>query len=151
MLVFLMIRGPPRSTRTSRRFPDTTLFRSALGMPPGVSRALPGRRREPSRACTTMRTGAEGDRPRSAMDRAIARWLAPDIVLHPGPVLDAPDARVAETVADPVERGLVHADIGQPPFQVAEIGRAPSELQSLMRISYAVFCLKKKHTIQTLQ
>src|SRR3546814_6230820 len=27
-----------------------------------------------------------------------------------------------------------------------EIGRAPSELQSLMRISYAVFCLKKKKT-----
>src|SRR3546814_1802813 len=27
-----------------------------------------------------------------------------------------------------------------------EIGRAPSELQSLMRISYAVFCLKKKTT-----
>src|SRR3546814_4421387 len=26
----------------------------------------------------------------------------------------------------------------------AKIGRAPSELQSLMRISYAVFCLKKK-------
>src|SRR3546814_4750990 len=27
---------------------------------------------------------------------------------------------------------------------VMHIGRAPSELQSLMRISYAVFCLKKK-------
>src|SRR3546814_10178594 len=27
---------------------------------------------------------------------------------------------------------------------ILEIGRAPSELQSLMRISYAVFCLKKK-------
>src|SRR3546814_4073352 len=27
-----------------------------------------------------------------------------------------------------------------------EIGRAPSELQSLMRISYAVFCLTKKTT-----
>src|SRR3546814_1404577 len=27
-----------------------------------------------------------------------------------------------------------------------EIGRATSELQSLMRISYAVFCLKKKST-----
>src|SRR3546814_3458691 len=27
-----------------------------------------------------------------------------------------------------------------------EIGRATSELQSLMRISYAVFCLKKKKT-----
>src|SRR3546814_5398160 len=32
-----------------------------------------------------------------------------------------------------------------------EIGREPSELQSLMRISYAVFCLKKQrtHTTQT--
>src|SRR3546814_2783575 len=30
-----------------------------------------------------------------------------------------------------------------------EIGRAPSELQSLMRISYAVFCLKKKKNEQT--
>src|SRR3546814_982564 len=29
---------------------------------------------------------------------------------------------------------------------VVEIGRAHVELQSLMRISYAVFCLKKKHT-----
>src|SRR3546814_8949133 len=30
-----------------------------------------------------------------------------------------------------------------------EIGRATSELQSLMRISYAVFCLKKKNDIST--
>src|SRR3546814_1864160 len=30
-----------------------------------------------------------------------------------------------------------------------EIGRAPSELQSLMRISYAVFCLKKKNKNKT--
>ena len=29
----------------------------------------------------------------------------------------------------------------------AEIGRAHSELQSLMRISYAVFCLKKKNNL----
>src|SRR3546814_4145532 len=29
------------------------------------------------------------------------------------------------------------------------IGRAPSELQSLMRISYAVFCLKKKNNINS--
>src|SRR3546814_2385373 len=32
-------------------------------------------------------------------------------------------------------------------WRQAEIGRATSELQSLMRISYAVFCLKKKNTI----
>src|SRR3546814_1037455 len=30
-----------------------------------------------------------------------------------------------------------------------QIGRATSELQSLMRISYAVFCLKKKKQITT--
>src|SRR3546814_6756393 len=34
---------------------------------------------------------------------------------------------------------------------VMEIGRAPSELQSLMRISYAVFCLKKKKKVHTNQ
>src|SRR3546814_11524819 len=34
---------------------------------------------------------------------------------------------------------------GFSPWQLdGKIGRAPSELQSLMRISYAVFCLKKK-------
>src|SRR3546814_6097979 len=33
--------------------------------------------------------------------------------------------------------------------QAAEIGRAHVELQSLMRISYAVFCLKKKNKITT--
>src|SRR3546814_9081003 len=32
---------------------------------------------------------------------------------------------------------------------VIEIGRAQSELQSLMRISYAVFCLKKKKKKKT--
>src|SRR3546814_4153020 len=33
--------------------------------------------------------------------------------------------------------------------QAAEIGRAHVELQSLMRISYAVFCLKKKKQQET--
>src|SRR3546814_4515078 len=33
---------------------------------------------------------------------------------------------------------------------VPEIGRATSELQSLMRISYAVFCLKKKNNQHTI-
>src|SRR3546814_7607752 len=36
------------------------------------------------------------------------------------------------------------------PFsRLREIGRAHAELQSLMRISYAVFCLKKKKTTHT--
>src|SRR3546814_9624771 len=34
-VVFLMVRRPPRTTRTATLFPDTTLFRSALSMPRG--------------------------------------------------------------------------------------------------------------------
>src|SRR3546814_3043245 len=43
------------------------------------------------------------------------------------------------------KRGLA-GDFRRRAFWPCEIGRAPSELQSLMRISYAVFCLKKKKT-----
>src|SRR3546814_13180513 len=78
---FLMIRRPPRSTRTDTLFPYTTLFRS------GCRRA----------AGSAWRVGcaAHGQRRRAA-----------------GPAI----------------RSEEHT----------------SELQSLMRISYAVFCLKKK-------
>src|SRR3546814_3448937 len=51
----------------------------------------------------------------------------------------------------PVRRGVaVAADDSQPRQGQPEIGRSEehtSELQSLMRISYAVFCLKKKTNI----
>src|SRR3546814_995439 len=50
---------------------------------------------------------------------------------------------------------LAHAGFPVPDAQLYGPGRSEehtSELQSLMRISYAVFCLKKKHTInQTTQ
>src|SRR3546814_13642447 len=41
---FLMIRRPPRSTRTDTLFPYTTLFRSSLGHEPqnNQKRAVPG-------------------------------------------------------------------------------------------------------------
>src|SRR3546814_8515607 len=38
-------------------------------------------------------------------------------------------------------QGVIHLQLGRCGGQ---IGRAPSELQSLMRLSYAVFCLTKK-------
>src|SRR3546814_4709342 len=78
---FLMIRRPPRSTRTDTLFPYTTLFRSAS--------------RRPTRAATTACPG-----PTCAGRAPMRRWC----------------------------RSEEHT----------------SELQSLMRISYAVFCLKKK-------
>src|SRR3546814_3662950 len=62
------------------------------------------------------------------------------------------DAMIAWPMAevsfmDPVfATNIVHSlSAGDEGFEDAlEIGRATSELQSLMRISYAVFCLKKK-------
>src|SRR3546814_4167621 len=50
------------------------------------------------------------------------------------------------------ERFMLHYNF--PPYSVGEVGRSEehtSELQSLMRISYAVFCLKKKKNIMTLR
>src|SRR3546814_19068810 len=94
---FLMIRRPPRSTRTDTLFPYTTLFRSRrqhlLGQL-GGERAAPAHQRIDHRLGRARERGKGG-------------------------------ARVAE--AD-IRRSEEHT----------------SELQSLMRISYAVFCLKKK-------
>src|SRR3546814_2233001 len=98
---FLMIRRPPRSTRTDTLFPYTTLFRSRDFRLWRWRRTLPrapaSRRVEGDRAQAPARPGAHA--------------------VHP-PVGQR----------DPGRRSEEHT----------------SELQSLMRISYAVFCLKKK-------
>src|SRR3546814_2931425 len=68
---------------------------------------------------------ADGDRAGGAVQRRRRQWHAAGVC--PGRAL----------------RGLAGGDVG------AFAGRSEehtSELQSLMRISYAVFCLKKKHT-----
>src|SRR3546814_4412223 len=52
--------------------------------------------------------------------------------------LDEECGEIAGRVVERVPRHRVRCAIPQ------EIGRAHAELQSLMRISYAVFCLKKK-------
>src|SRR3546814_7147364 len=93
LVVFLMIRRPPRSTRTDTLFPYTTLFRSASA----------ARWWSTPRGATSGATAAPaGSRPTAASCRRPAAWRP---------------ARSEEHT---------------------------SELQSLMRISYAVFCLKKK-------
>src|SRR3546814_14678217 len=90
VVFFLMIRRPPRSTRTDTLFPYTTLFRSVAG---GV---------------LCRKDGKFGTRSRA--DRG-----DPALQLKIG-------------IGVELERSEEHT----------------SELQSLMRISYAVFCLKKK-------
>src|SRR3546814_10108642 len=87
---FLMIRRPPRSTRTDTLFPYTTLFRSCEDAVRAHDNAGPVRARRETKSFISDVEGAEID-----MIRA---------------------------------RSEEHT----------------SELQSLMRISYAVFCLKKK-------
>src|SRR3546814_289657 len=68
---------------------------------------------------------------------------------------------VGRDIADPIERfrAIMHFfarfTIEQAPERIFEMEPAfrseehTSELQSLMRTSYAVFCLKKKHTLNT--
>src|SRR3546814_5308913 len=97
LFCFLMIRRPPRSTRTDTLFPYTTLFRSAD-------------------LCARTFDGGDGQFDFRARRRARCR---------------AREYR---------------ADRGQRQGRSEE---HTSELQSLMRISYAVFCLKKKNIIIT--
>src|SRR3546814_7958938 len=117
-IFFLMIRRPPRSTRTDTLFPYTTLFRSLSLL---------------SLLFSILFLASHGRRDRAAHD-AIAIETRFDRIPHrdgmdtghraagnPRSALD-PDAPIGE------QRSEEHT----------------SELQSLMRISYAVFCLKKK-------
>src|SRR3546814_1902220 len=115
-----MIRRPPISTRTDTLFPYTTLFRSRPR----------GRRDEPELA---LRIELRG------------RGFGSD------GALDQHDRqRIADAARLPafVERGI--AGVG---LEDRAVGRRSeehtSELQSLMRISYAVFCLKKKKPTKT--
>src|SRR3546814_2832505 len=120
-----MNRRPQRYTRTETLFPETTLCRSL---------AVAGPERE-------LRQGAPRERRLLARDR-VQRDLGPRNDLL------AIFARDPGMVLDPL--GLKplfgHPRCSRPDLvlRLKEIGRATSELQSLMRISYAVFCLKKK-------
>src|SRR3546814_5491044 len=104
---FLMIRRPPRSTRTDTLFPYTTLFRS-------------------------------DDETKTRHMFRLKAWQT----------------------QNPHQRGRDEADHRNPvsgnhiddPRGVERSEEHTSELQSLMRISYAVFCLKKKkktHKVST--
>src|SRR3546814_8098131 len=136
---FLMIRRPPRSTRTDTLFPYTTLFRSLLCRGEYARR---GDRLGDRRVCADQPPGRMY-RPNACRSRDVigSRY-------HLGPCrrrqfschfLD----RSERARRDGGSRGDQRADRRAR----AGDGRSEehtSELQSLMRISYAVFCLKKK-------
>src|SRR3546814_9009546 len=126
-----MIRRTPSPTRTDTLFPYTTLFRSGrtadllLGalLPSGLRAAL----------------DRDADLQRRHLDARCRRGLA-----HDDP----------QSVPGDRRPGAGGDDLAVLPLRPARRrARRPrrseehtSELQSLMRISYAVFCLKKKNT-----
>src|SRR3546814_2798290 len=121
-----MIRRPPRSTRTDTLFPYTTLFRSEAKTVAAVGRHL----QATQRLCVGMQRPAQH---RSTGRAAQALFERPQ--------------RVARIGVDDFEMAQVHTR-RLPRRCIWQIGRSEehtSELQSLMRISYAVFCLKKKN------
>src|SRR3546814_4950933 len=139
-----MIRRPPRSTRTDTLFPYTTLFRSAV---------------------TILKLLGSSDNPledQAAFLKAqILFWLigATDghaknfsIFLGPGgsysltPFYDVLSAQPSLD-AGQVERKQMKLamSVGDNNHYRIRSEEHTSELQSLMRISYAVFCLKKKN------
>src|SRR3546814_5184717 len=111
-----MIRRTPRSTRTDTLFPYTTLFRSTYG--------FAGRR-------FTLDEG-EIDFTGGEINNPVISIQASTSVENVNAILNisgrAQNPQIAFTSTPSLPRSEEHT----------------SELQSLMRISYAVFCLKKK-------
>src|SRR3546814_10220357 len=133
-----MIRRPPRSTRTDTLFPYTTLFRAGDACPlldgfrNGIALGDPAaRERNIAEDIGVHRHFVNGYRTYTACadDKYLAQFMLPRWKRTSG---NLPSYRRREW-----QRSEEHT----------------SELQSLMRISYAVFCLKKKikndlHTLQ---
>src|SRR3546814_3186281 len=112
---FLMIQRPPRSTRTDTLFPYTTLFRSfRILLTP---RSLPALLRLPA--------------------------LPPPLRLDESHdvSIDCPASVVDDATA---KRDLRHVGRGERALLTSRSEEHTSELQSLMRISSDVFCLKQK-------
>src|SRR3546814_4953628 len=135
-----MLRRPPRSTRTDTRFPYTTLFRS----PPRTRRAAltigvshTGCIRTPARTANhpLFERDCRGFTHRFATRTRLGVMGSTFGVSH----------TEASGFHTPDYRGITHRITGFHPPGGSE--EHTSELQSLMRISYAVFCLKKKTNV----
>src|SRR3546814_11195328 len=127
-----MLLLPPRSKPSATLVPVTTLFRSKREQPPigeifGISRGVEGRR--------VRRTVAGGGGKREEQDRSGAPQAAERIRF-------AQRRRGAE--AEETRDGAQTGWQRWPTTGPLRSEEHTSELQSLMRISYAVFCLKKK-------
>src|SRR3546814_1783789 len=121
-----MLRRPPGSTRTDTLFPYTTLFRSGEEGPLGLRSCLRGREGVGAGEGEAEAGAAGGDGDVFEVGAVGAAQLAGDVQAQAGAVLGG-----GEEGAEPLRHD----------------GRSEehtSELQSLMRISYAVLGLTQK-------
>src|SRR3546814_2023265 len=129
---FLMILRPPRSTRTDTLFPYTTLFRSR---------------------CYAARHRGAPCRPRVRRDcpRRLNPWRKTSVLQSAGRLAcygscrqrnETAKLRVTLPAFPPVSKGKHQGEMRCAMKSRSE--ENTSELQSLMRTSYAVFCLKTK-------
>src|SRR3546814_1591300 len=126
-----MIRRAPRSTRTDTLFPYTTLFRSGKAE---TMRGLAGLG-DLTLTCTATQSRNYSLGVALGGGRSVEAALAAARGVVEGRFSAAATLAMARPLAVEMpicERSEEHT----------------SELQSLMRISYAVFCLKKKNTTQ---
>src|SRR3546814_1346548 len=122
-----MIRRPPRSTRTDTLFPYTTLFRSHNALT--ASRASLSKSRE--------KTGIADYR-----RRPLSTVQLPSFIEY---VKENSEYRCGRTYPHiPVRSAYPSQASNRDDRRQMRSEEHTSELQSLMRISYAVFCLKKK-------
>src|SRR3546814_6108675 len=138
-LFFLMIRRPPRSTRTDTLFPYTTLFRSACHhlLHAVGDDLLAGSQSFEDHPFVALHF-AQPDRARHGVALFIDNENRSAGIGH----LHR-DLRDENTLA---ERADIHLRPDKlPRKQDVRSEEHTSELQSLMRISYAVFCLKQKN------
>src|SRR3546814_7962020 len=122
-----MILPPPGSTRTAPLFPSTPLFRSVPGRAPVAffSALKPGTHIPPHNGATNTRLTVH-----------MPLVIPPDCALRVGD-----ETRTWE----PGKLLMFDDTIRHEAWNYSDRSEEhTSELQSLMRISYAVFCLKKK-------
>src|SRR3546814_13614597 len=125
-----MLRRPPRSTRTDTLFPSTTLFRSGIT---GARRRLPGQRTrlEAARGGCDGHVPAHGARRVDRDVRAVGRGYTPDARWIKSRRGRNPDLRSPTLTIEFERKFLITNDRSE---------EHTSALQSLMRISSAVFC-----------
>src|SRR3546814_9151301 len=140
-----MIRRPPRSTRTDTLLPYTTLFRSTRDDDADVGDLLADHPQRVGQGCEYDDRGAVLV---VVEDRDVEGLAQAGLDLEAARRGDVLEVDAAEAGSDHLDglHDLVGVLAGQADGPGVDVGRSEehtSELQSLMRISYAVFCLKK--------